>query len=201
MKIQNFLSACSLIAFAFATQAVAQSTQTEDHEYDSLGRLIVTDVSGLNNGDTRGYCYDELGNRLKLRASIDGSEPTCSSPNPPTPPPPPSPPPPPPAPPSGNVPPVADADNISGECGTSIILNITADDFDAEDDPTKPTLVSLAPWLSGPASATIVSASSVSVTFGSAEGFTHYQYIVEDSQGASDQATLAITTSCGGPLQ
>ena len=186
-----------------STQAVAQSTQVEDHRYDSLGRLIVTEVSGLNDGDTRSYCYDQLGNRLTLRASVDGSEPACAAGSSPTPPADPPPPPPPPPPSSSNVPPVADDDFISGQCDTSTPFNLTADDFDAEDDPIKPALISLTLKFAGPASAVITNAStsSVSIEFGAEVGATTYDYTVADSAGATDTAQLTISTMCGGVLE
>ncbi len=193
MRGEGLLLAGSLLALALSQDASAQS-QTEDHTYDALGRLVITDTSGANDGDARSYCYDDAGNRTKLRASQDSSAESCAAPTPDQLPPEPPQPPPPPPPPSGNTPPAASNDSVSGDCMDTATVNLTVNDFDADDDPTRPVLVSIVKT-SGSGGASKVSASSVSVSFALNGGGGVFSYVIEDSDGATDTGTLHVTTN------
>lgn len=193
MRGHKLLFAGSCLALATSQVAFGQA-QTEDHAYDALGRLVITDTSGNNDGQARSYCYDKAGNRTDLRASTDSSAASCASTSPtplpsPTPTPTPTPPPPP-----GNTPPAADNDFVSGDCMETATVNLTANDFDAEDEPVKPVLLSIVKT-SGRGSASKVSASSVSVSFALSGGSGVFTYTIEDSGGATDTGTLYVTTN------
>lgn len=73
-------------------------------------------------------------------------------------------------------------------------VNLTANDFDAEDEPVKPVLLSIVKT-SGRGSASKVSASSVSVSFALSGGSGVFTYTIEDSGGATDTGTLYVTTN------
>lgn len=180
---------CSACALSIAGLVNAQE-RTENHEYDSLGRLIITQSSGVGSTETRSYCFDELGSRSVLRTSTDGSVANCPPPLPaPTPSPTPAP---------TNTPPVANGDLARGWCNTSTTFNVTANDSDAEDDPAKPVLMGIVEASGGGASAARLNGSSVSIDFGSAAGISQYTYTIKDSAGATDTAFLTIETMCFG---
>lgn len=92
-------------------------------------------------------------------------------------------------------------DFVSGQCFNATTVNLTANDSDPEGNyPLQ--LISIT-RTSGFATATVVSTSSVSVNFASSAGLSTFNYIVQDSLGASATGELNVSTSCGGggPLQ
>ena len=204
MRRFAILLAATAAGVIFIPKASSQ-TQTEYHEYDELGRIEATRTTGLNAGDARSYCYDRLGNRKALRASNDNSSANCAAPTPmPTPAPEPTPTPTPP-PTSSNNPPTANADNLPLDCFDSLTVNLTANDFDAEDYPAKPSLVSIT-RTAGPASASKISgsSSSVIVSAGGVNGTASFSYTITDSAGATDTGALTVyITGCDGtfPLE
>lgn len=179
--------------------AQAQS-RTESHTYDQLGRLIKTQTNGgPTSSDTRSFCYDEEGNRKRLEMTTNGTVAACAPPPAQTPPPPGTTAPPPPPPPSSNTPPVAMNDTVSGQCFLAVTKNVTSNDSDAEDNPTKPILVSVASGTGGQAGASKASDSSISVAFGPAGDLTRFIYTIRDSAGATATGQLTVSTStCGG---
>ncbi|TCD04338.1 hypothetical protein EYB45_08865 [Erythrobacteraceae bacterium CFH 75059] len=179
----------------------AASQQVIIYGYDALGRLTSSQGQGGQvQNDTRSWCYDQNGNRLHVRAEISGTPVICQVPPnvaPPSPPPP-SPPPPPPAPP-GNTPPVTQLDQFAGECNASATINVTANDYDAEDAPNLPTLVSISSNGDGGATAHVVSSSAVVAYLGPAGDLTSFTYVVQDTASATATGTLIVhSMSCGG---
>ena len=179
---------------------VQAQSRSETHTYDELGRLIVTRTNnGPSNADTRSLCYDEEGNRKRLELNANGSVAACAPPPVQTPPPLGGTPPPPPPPSSSNTPPVASNDSVSGYCFLTASVNLTANDSDVEDSPTKPVLVSIDGGSGGFAGAYKISNSSVSVDFGPAGDVTTFNYTIRDSVGATATGRLTVyTSSCGG---
>ena len=200
MLYRHFRTTSAIALILALPASLSAQSQTETHSYDELGRLIVTTTSGgLNNGDTRSYCFDEEGNRQELKFTSNGTTANCVAPTPQTPPPPnsgssaPTP-----TPTPTNTPPVAVNNSVSGLCWNVTTVNLTANDSDAEDAPAKPVLVSISNGAGGQASATIASSSSVYVDFGPLWDITTFTYTVQDSDGAQDSATLSVaTSSCG----
>ena len=190
------LGAASL--WALPVQAQSRS---ETHTYDELGRLIVTRTNGgPSNADTRSLCYDEEGNRKRLEMTANGSVVNCPAPPAQTPPPAGgTPPPPPPPPPTSNNPPVAKDDNVSGTCGNDKTLNVIVNDTDADGHALH--IVSLT-HVAGPSVAQVVSSSSVWITFaGQNFAGTTFDYVVSDTEGATDTGRIFATTTCDGTIQ
>ena len=206
MRLALLLTGVGTGALAISTAVLAQS-QAENHDYDALGRLVATVVDDGNAADeVRSYCFDATGNRTKLRLSPDGSTAKCELLPTPSPTPTPTPtsgsaPAPAPTPtPTSNHRPVAQDDSLPPRfCDTSTFINVTANDRDMEDHPTRPQLVRIDRDSGGTASANKISSSSVEIVFGPVEGTTRFKYVVEDSEGASDEARL--TVSCQGDLR
>lgn len=182
--------------------SISFAQQVETNQYDALGRLIVTQTAGgQNNGEARSICYDVVGNRQKFRASTDASIATCVPP-PPAPTPSPSPTPTPtPTPTPSNSPPNAVNDSVSGTCNGWTVINVTLNDTDPE--PNYPlSLVSVSAGSGGDSDASVFSSTHIEVFFGpTAWTNTSFTYTVADSLGATDTATLTVSTeSCsGGP--
>ena len=189
------LGACSVLVLA-ATGAVVAQSSTKTYEYDSLGRLVeARTAGGANNNEAHEICYDAAGNRIRFRATNDGSSITCPTGSTPSPSPSPTPTPTPTG--GGNSPPTTVNDYTSGPCLWSLTVNLTANDSDPEGN-TPLVLQSITKNL-GQSSATKVSNSSVRVDFGSSLGLTTFTYTVADSLGATSTGTLtAEVTSCGG---
>jgi len=187
------------VALALGTPAQAQSS-TETYTYDALGRLVVAKTGGgTNHNETHSICFDKSGNRTQYESTSDGTSAACveiganygGEAEPEAPPPPPPPPP-------VNSPPATQSDLASGECSQTATVNLTANDTDAEGHYPL-TLTAISPGSGGFASATIVSGSSASVTFGPASDITSFSYTVADSLGAAATGQLSATTSgCGG---
>lgn len=198
------VSVLVITACALALQpSPAEAQQTQSQSFDALGRLVtVVTTGGANDQDARSLCYDEVGNRDKFRASIDASTANCPPPPPPPPtPPPPTPPTPPPPPsPPGNLPPVAEANSVDGNCNGWTIVNLTANDTDPEGNYPL-TFVSLNHASGSDSTALKVSNSSAEINFGSFVGITEFSYLVQDSLGASSTGILWVSVaSCGdGP--
>ncbi len=195
MKKGRYLTATSLLGLlAIGATATSAQTETKTLQYDPLGRLISSSVSGgQGDGDTRKLCYDAMGNRTNFQVRNDGSVPSCVAPAPtPTPTPSPTP-----TPTPSNSPPVAQNNIVGGECGASRIVNVTANDTDP--DGHYPLTVTAVVKDSGDASLISFSGSSISVVLGSEYDSSSFTYTVSDTFGATDTAVLnAVTTSCGG---
>lgn len=194
---QLLLFTVSLGALTAANFSAAQAqSETDVFTYDSLGRLITTEVTGgtgTNNGDTRTMCYDAMGNRTEVKTREDGSVPACPN-QPPSQPPPPSPPPsPPPPPPPSNNPPVAVDDSASGECSSVQFVNLVANDSDPDGD--TPLNITSIVKNSGGASATLINPNFVEVIFGPQFDISTFTYTLSDPSGATDSATLTVSTS------
>ncbi len=170
------------------SSAAYAQTSTEDYTYDALGRLItVVTTGGSNNAETQSICYDDAGNRTDYVANTSAGATTCGG----------APPPPPPPPPPSNNPPTTVQDFASGACSTTLTVNLTANDSDPESN--YPLVLTGITKNAGAASASVVSSSSVSVTFGPIFDASNFTYTVEDSLGASSTGTLnLLTNSCGG---
>lgn len=183
------------VMFASASFAPAQEVTT-DHRYDALGRL---QASSDTTGDARSYCYDAAGNRTEARGSQSGALVGCLTPPPPTPTPSPTPTPTPtPTPPSNN-PPITQDDTLYDEiCGSTKLVNLTANDSDPESNYPL-VLVSISSFSGAPA--TILSNSTVQLQT-PVQSFTSavYDYVVRDSLGATSNGFLFVSTggSCGG---
>jgi hypothetical protein len=175
------------VALAMVLAAPA-SSQTQTFTYDALGRLITAATSGgQNNGDRRSYCFDAAGNRLHVKASSDGSQASCVDPgNTSGGPPPPPPPPPPP-----NTPPTTQDDLASGRCNTTKVVNLVANDTDAESNYPL-SLISITRTSGNSATAYKSSSDSVTVKFAPTDGDAFFTYVVQDSLGATATGTLQV---------
>lgn len=192
MRRSIWLASTSLVVVSFACVSYAQSS-TETYSYDALGRLIkVVTAGGQNNAETQSYCYDDAGNRTDVVSNTSNGSTTCSGGS--------APPPPPPPPPPSNGAPNAVADFASGACGSTINVNLTANDTDPDGDPL--TLVSITKT-SGQGGATVLNSSTARVTLGTQAFETaSYTYTVRDPSNATDTAPLTVFFTCsgGGPL-
>ena len=194
-RLAFLLLGAAPLALAVPMVAGAQSS-TETYTYDALGRLVVAKTTGgSNNDETHSLCFDKSGNRTDYVASSDGFAAGCvdagSGTSSPTPSPSPSP-----TPTPGNTPPKTVSDETSGACDTIKTVNLTANDTDAEGHYPL-ALVSISRVSGAQASASVVSASAVSVDFGPLAGTTNFSYQVQDSQGATSTGTLTSSTSGG----
>ncbi len=185
MGVSRLLVSTGMATVVVAGMASAQSS-TESYTYDALGRLIdAKTVGGQNGNEVHSICYDPSGNRTRYRSSSNGSSANCPT-GAPTPAPSPTPTPTPP--PTGNNPPVTKNDSVSGECYTSVTVNLTANDSDPEGNyPLTLTAVSSS-------RAVIVSASSVRVQFGPLRDSVAVTYTVKDSLGSASTGLLGIST-------
>lgn len=189
MRVRAFCHLCGLVALSCSSPLIAQSS-TETYTYDALGRLVEAETAGgQNQGESHSLCYDPAGNRLRYKATSDGSAAPCvdtgsgSSGGGTTPPPPP--------PPSGNSPPSAVSDNVSGPCYSVRQFNLTGNDTDPEGHyPLR--LISIDP-VAAYGSAAVISASSVSIELGPSGDVSTYAYTVQDALGAA--ATGQVTVS------
>jgi YD repeat-containing protein len=196
MRGSRLLATVSGGALAFAAcAAAAQQQSTEAYQYDALGRVISAKTGGgTNNDETHSICYDAAGNRVKYKTTTNGTAATCASQGTqggaPTPSPSPSP-----SPTPSNSPPATAPDTANMACDAVATVNLTANDTDPESNyPLALTAINGG----GTASATIVSASSVSVDAGPVNGTSSFTYTVADSLGVSSTGTLTVnTTGCG----
>lgn len=177
MKFLLVLISIALSLSFFAASAEAQETQT--YSYDPLGRVTgqVTTL-GNNDGDTRAYCYDDGGNRFRIRAEQTGMLTDCD----------------------GNAivepdapPPISTVnDSESGQCQSNETVDVVSND---EGPNQSLILVSISSGSGGSASASVTSSTSVFVTFGPlGDPATVFTYVVEDSFGYSATGQLTVTT-------
>lgn len=169
----------------------AQAQETVTYQYDALGRLSASVISGgPNNGIATATCFDPAGNRTQYFTG-SGAPPACASlPSPaPTPTPGPTPTP---APAPTNQPPIATNDTFSLRCWTSGVKNLTANDSDP--DGNLPLTLKSIVRQSGSADATIISASSVSIDAND-KGPSVFSYVVADSLGATATGKLTVTST------
>lgn len=191
-----FLSA----AAAFPMQAEAQNS-TETYTYDSLGRLVVANTSGgSNNAEAHSICYDKSGNRTQYDSKSDGTSAICTdlgaamsaasriAPTAAT---------------AGTgsdlapvfpvTPMTAQKDFASGVCLNKLTVNLTANDFD-QDNQYPLTLRAISKSGGGSATAALVSRSSVSVTFGASGDTTDFVYTVANSVGVTTTGEFKVST-------
>lgn len=196
MRWPTYLLTMGCVPLVLAERAEAQ---TKTHEYDELGRVVVSETNGgTHDGKARSTCFDPAGNRTDFESSTSGSTLTCA--DPPAAPPPPGnpPPPPPPPPPPSNSPPVTEDDVELMGCDLTMSFDVAGDDEDAEDDPLPPTLTAITPG--GVIATASVSDGLAEVSSGLSEGTQAFTYTVEDSQGLTATGQLTVhVVGCGGP--
>lgn len=188
-----FLSAVA----ALPAQAEAQ-TSTETYTYDALGRLVVANTSGgSNNAEAHSICYDQSGNRTQYDSKSDGTSAICTDLGSAT---------------SAasraaatagtvsDLPPIlparpltAQKDFASGVCLNKLTVNLTANDFD-QDNQYPLTLRAISKSGGGSATAALVSPSSVSVTFGASGDMTDFVYTVANSVGVTTTGEFKVST-------
>lgn len=180
------LGVSALGIYAAGQQALASDTTT--FSYDALGRLVATSIAGgPNNGMKSSTLFDSNGNRTHYQTGTAISTPTPS----PTPTP------------TSNLPPTATDDNLYVPCYNSATVNLTANDSDPEGN--TPLVLQSITLLSGSASATKISNSSVSVNASSSGPYDNstFSYVVADSLGATSTGRLYVNVQfdsnyCGG---
>lgn len=191
------LASVSVLLCGVSSAALAQDVR--NYRYDVHGRLVEQSSEGAPNDDeVHSICYDAAGNRTQYRTSTDGSTANCDAgtaitggtPTPsPTPTPTPTP---------SNSPPSTATDYASGECATTVTVNLTVNDSDPEGD--YPLQLMAITQDSGAASASVASASSALVQYGPQADNSVFTYTVTDSLGNSSTGTLHVDTlTCGGP--
>lgn len=134
-------------------------------------------------------CYDATGNRTSMTTNSTGTSNHCDEGTPtgtasPTPSPTSS---------SSNSGPSTTDDTVSGQCGRLGYKNVVANDSDPEGD-TPITLTGIS-YVSGGASASVYSSTSVQVTFGPEWDVSYFTYTVQDSLGNSSTGQLTVSTS------
>lgn len=172
----GLLSCVVLIAVpALAGEAIT-------YTYDALGRLVVAQSDGTVNDDqTHALCFDPAGNRTKYRADDAGALPSCApTPSPmPTPTAPSTP---------SNTAPTAVADSNNMNNGQTKVINVIANDTDADGD--TPLVLTAASVVSGSATVSLASATEVRVVYVSGNATISYQ--VTDARGASSTGQLSV---------
>lgn len=175
----RLLTTCCL-AVASVLSSGASASETVTYNYDALGRLTNTAISGgPNNTIGTATCFDPAGNRTRYTV---GAGVTACGTGTPTPTPTPTP---------TNSPPVAVNDSASGLCNTTKIVNVLANDYDPDGN-TPLSLVSVTPGNN--TDAQVASSTSLSVT-GYAPGTEYIYYVVKDSLGATATGRLTYTTT------
>lgn len=155
------------------------ASETVTFGYDALGRLVrSTTAGGPNNAVATATCFDRAGNRKRYAvgagAAACGATPTSTS-----------------TPASGNQPPVAVADSVSGPCNSVMTFDVVANDHDPDGN-TPLNLTSVTG--SANVTADVVSGTSIQFT-GSAPGTDSLSYIVQDSLGATAIGTITYRTT------
>lgn len=208
MRRKFFLASTSLAAMTCAMVASAQSS-TEAYTYDPLGRLVkVVTTGGQNNTETQSICYDAAGNRTEYRSNQSSGAEVCTLPSSPAPSPTPTPTPipspsptptPTPTPTPGATAPVAIEDFVSGECFTTILTNVTANDIV---DPSRTPLTVVAiTKVGGQASVAVYSGGLVGVEFGPSGDFSLFNYTIRDASNATGSGTINVSTDqCNGVI-
>lgn len=190
------------MAFLFVLAALPMKadaqTSTESYTYDTLGRLVVANTTGgSNNAEAHSICYDQSGNRTQYDSKSDGTSAICTdlgaamsaaSRTAAT---------------AGTVsdllpilpsrPLTAQTDFASGVCLNKLTVNLTANDFD-QDNQYPLTLSAISKSGGGSATAALVSPSSVSVTFGASGDTTDFVYTVANSVGVTTTGEFKAST-------
>src|SRR3546814_5985972 len=136
--------------------ATSLAGETITYSYDALGRLVAVQSAGtINNNQAHSICYDPSGNRTQYKSSGTGSIAGCAPTPTPSPTPTPTPTP------TPNTPPIAVNDSKSVTCQQYVTHNLTANDSDLDGD--LPLTITALSRISGSATATIASASSVEI--------------------------------------
>lgn len=74
------LLVCRSILIAGLTPLSVNAQEVTSYQYDSLGRLVGSSISGgPNNGLSTKTCFDPSGNRRKYFIGPAGTAPTCAS--------------------------------------------------------------------------------------------------------------------------
>jgi YD repeat-containing protein len=173
-----------------ATLANAQETAT--YSYDPLGRLVSTSISGgPNNTRAIAACFDAAGNRTQYTIG-SGTPTTCTPTSTPTPSPTPTPTPTP----TPNQSPVAVNDSASaGKC-QEFFVDVVANDHDPDNN-VPLTLVSITHVSGSGSSASVASATQVDVITSNPTGIAVYNYVIQDSLGATATGQLTVTNTGG----
>lgn len=161
----------------------AQATEAITYTYDALGRLVVAQSDGtVNDNETHSLCFDPAGNRTKYRADDAGAVPSCA----PTPSPMPTPTAP--ATPGSNTAPTAVSDTNDMTGGQTKLINVIANDTDADGD--IPLFLTGASVTSGAGLVSLASATEVKVVYGTGTVIISYQ--VTDARGAVSTGQLQV---------
>ena len=148
---------------AHAPHALAQDVTT--YKYDALGRLAASTVAGgPNDGVTTAVCLDPASNRTQLIVATGTV--VCSS----------------------NHAPVAMNDTVYVEVCSYTVINVTANDTDADGDPI--TLISVSG--NGMGSPSVYSATSIDYWAYGLPGVDTVSYVIQDSHGATASGTLSV---------
>lgn len=189
VKRQSLQMSAIGVALACAMTTAARPSESITYTYDALGRLVVAQSDGtVNDNQTHSLCFDPAGNRTKYRADDAGALPSCA----PTPSPMPSPTAP--AMPTSNTAPTAVSDSNNMSCGQTKLINVIANDADADGD--TPLMLTGASVVSGIGSAAVASGTEVSVLYGSGSpwgcGNLTISYQVTDARGAASTGQLSV---------
>lgn len=173
--------ALGFLAVSFVPFYSAVGSESVTYTYDALGRLTVSTISGgPNNSVGVATCFDAVGNRTRYTAGAGVN--SCGTTAPPPPPPPP------------NIPPIANPDS-GGSMGKCTIKNVTVTANDSDPDGDALTVISVA--ASGDMSASVASASTVTIESGQTAGAKSISYTISDGRGGTASSTISVTVSGG----
>jgi len=173
---------------AFGLAAASAANETIEHNYDALGRLIISQSEGtVNDEETRSLCYDAAGNRTKFVSDDAAAVASCAPSFAPMPSPSP-------ISASSNTAPTASADSISiSKTASPTSIDVLANDSDTDGD--LPLALTGATLISGGASIELISSSEILVTPAASNGTSIANYQVTDARGAVSTGTLTILTT------
>ncbi len=168
----------SIAILAAAVAVTASSAQTITYQYDELGRLKASSQSGgAKNGTSTSIQYDPASNRSNY--SVSGSGTTGGD--------------------GGggggttNTAPVANSDSISLLEWETAIVNVVANDSDADGD--YPLTIQS---ISDPSGAAYIACPSEAGWSGASAGTYAVSYTIKDNRGATASGTLSVSVSFDG---
>lgn len=180
------------VVMAIGLAAASAANETTHHNYDALGRLVISQSEGtVNDDETRSLCYDAAGNRTKFVSDDAAGVANCAPAFQPMPSPSPIS--------TSNTPPTANTDSVSVrkpsffQPAETKSVNVIANDTDADGD--LPLVLISVSITSGGASVQLESSSNVLVTAASSAGASSANYEVIDARGAVSTGTLTIQTT------